>query len=131
VNVDGTGLSRLVAVRGANPEGPHPAWSPDGRTIVFGRTASRKVNGLVAIRPDGSGFRALIRPRSGNHVDGFSFPAWSRDAKRLAFVHGDLWKRIRRAIEVADARGRHRHQIARLAFNPSFQGTLVGRRRGP
>src|SRR5204863_2655776 len=61
VNVDGTGLRRLLRGRGANPEGTHPAWSPDGSTIVFGWTASR-LNGLLAIRPDGSGLHALVKP---------------------------------------------------------------------
>ena len=37
VNANGTGLRRLRAGRGPT-EGMHPAWSPNGRTIVFGWT---------------------------------------------------------------------------------------------
>jgi Tol biopolymer transport system component len=119
VNVDGTGARRLLRGRGANPEGTHPAWSPDGRTIVFGWTASH-LNGLLAIRPDGSGLRALVKPRP-RHVDVFAQPMWSRDGRRLAFVHLDFETRTRKIV-TATARGSRRHTLARLPMNPGEMG---------
>jgi Tol biopolymer transport system component len=119
VNVDGTGARRLLHGRGGNPEGTHPAWSPDGRTIVFGWTASH-LNGLLAIRPDGSGLRALVKPRP-RHTDVFAQPTWSRDGKRLAFVHVDFDTQARK-IDTATARGSHRRTLARLPLNPGQMG---------
>ena len=119
VNVDGTGPRRLLRGHGANLEGTHPAWSPDGRTIVFGWTASH-LNGLLAIRPDGTGLRALVKPRP-RHTDVFTQPTWSRDGKRLAFVHVDFDTQTRKIV-TATARGSGRHILARLPLNPGQMG---------
>lgn len=119
VNVDGTRLKRLLRGRGGNPEGTHPAWSPDGRTIVFGWTASQ-VKGLLAIRPDGSGLHALVKPRP-RHVEVLSQPMWSRDGKRLAFVHVDFDTKTRKIV-TATARGSRRRALAHLPLNPGQMG---------
>jgi Tol biopolymer transport system component len=119
VNIDGTGATRLLGGHGANPEGTHPAWSPDGRTIVFGWTASH-LNGLLAVRPDGSGLRALVKPRP-RHTDVFAQPMWSRDGKRLAFVHVDFDAQTRKIVTTT-ARGSRRHTLARLPLNPGQMG---------
>ena len=119
VNVDGTGLRRLLRGRGANPEGTHPSWSPDGRTIVFGWTASHP-RGLLAMRPDGSDLHALVKPRP-RHFNVFTQPLWSRDGKRLVFVHVDFDTRTRRIV-TATARGSRLHTLARLPLNPGQMG---------
>lgn len=119
VNVNGTGARRLLRGQGANLEGTHPAWSPDGRTIVFSWTASH-LNGLLAVRPDGSGLRALVKPRP-SHTERFAQPMWSRDGKRLAFVHVDLDTQATKIV-IATARGGLRHTLARLPLNPGQMG---------
>ena len=78
---------------------------------------------LAAVRPDGSGYRVLVGPRAGQHDDELTFPAWSRDGRRLAYVRIEhRLGRAGRTIEVADARGQHRRVLLRLPYNPSQQG---------
>jgi Tol biopolymer transport system component len=65
-NADGSGLRRLF--RGV----AHPVWSPDGRTIRFGR---------YVVNADGSGVRKLPRDRPPPGV-------WSPDGRKIALVLG-------------------------------------------
>ena len=57
MNADGTGLRRLTRSRG---EDNYPAWSPDGRRIVFGSERDGNL-GLYVMKKDGSRQRRLTR----------------------------------------------------------------------
>jgi len=52
-----------------------PAWSPDGRTLAFGRG-----NGIFVVRRDGSRKRHIARRADPGA------PAWSPDGRRIAFA---------------------------------------------
>lgn len=57
VNVDGTGLTRLL-----NKRADRPRWSPDGRKIVFESDQLRRdLEQLYVISADGTGERRLTK----------------------------------------------------------------------
>ena len=69
VNADGSGL-RLVAQKASVAAAP--AWSPDGRRLMFNAPG-----GIFVVNVDGSGLQNLT---SGGA------PAWSPDGQKIAFV---------------------------------------------
>ena len=78
MNADGSGLRRLTRCQGGSPttdvvRGSQLVWSPDGRTIYFGR---------YLVSTDGSGARRLpYIPLTA---------VWSPDGRRIAFA-GHTW----------------------------------------
>ena len=88
INADGTGLRRLT--RNAALEGD-PAWSPNGRKLVFikrparrgaaCRPARRCHEEIYVINTDRTGLRRLTRNTVAD-----SNPVWSPDGRRIAFV---------------------------------------------
>jgi Tol biopolymer transport system component len=83
---DGVGSAQLFRIR-TNGEGLQqitkgrlrataPSFSPNGNRIAFSRLGS----GIFTVKLDGSGLRRLT---SGTRD---SYPVWSRDGKRIAFI---------------------------------------------
>jgi hypothetical protein len=77
IRPDGTGLRRITRTAYGEVE---PAASPDGRWLAFFAPS----RGIGVVRPDGSGYRILVRER--HDVGPWGDPAWSRDSRWIAFV---------------------------------------------
>lgn len=76
MRADGTHLKRLTNGRFTEHR---PAWSPDGKVIVFERDITPEESDLFLIRVDGGGLRRLTQ--LGNAMA----PAWSPDGSTIAF----------------------------------------------
>ena len=104
MRADRPNLLRLTRTQGSESsfgEEHGPAWSPDGRRIVF--VSNRDGNWeLYAIRPDGSGERRLTRT-PGATEDG---PRFSADGTRLVYVRDG-------SVVVARADGRFVRDLGR------------------
>ena len=80
MRTDGTALRRITS---GEPDGfpdGHPAFSPDGKRIVFVREVADGRNQLMIVRSDGTGLHALMPG-----VDA-SGPNWSPDGRHIAFT---------------------------------------------
>ncbi len=113
-----------------------PAWSPDGRTIVF--VSGRDGNGEVyAMDADGTSPRNLTQdPAQDVH------PAWSPDGRRIAFVSsrspssrckpgpGPCWDDLNRQSEiyVMNADGSRKRNLTRRAHDDNPTWSPDGRR---
>lgn len=109
IKSDGTGLDVLV------PDATNPAWSPDGKTIVF-----KKGPSLYAANADGSNVNTLVATPEAStkafYVIGF--PAWSPDGKQLAFVRTNLMSMDRGGVvQIADADGTGARTLAAAGYN--------------
>lgn len=123
---DRSGGSRLVVLPDLTEADRDPAWSPDGRRIVFsGELAGNR--DLYVVNRDGSGLRRLT---SSPKLD--REPAWSRRGE-IAFVRGRVLYRIRpdgSGLERLDRRGRRPDWSPdgrRLVFSHERRLFLLGR----
>jgi Tol biopolymer transport system component len=95
IQTTGAGIQQITKGRLAATA---PAFSPNGKLIVFTRLGS----GLFRVSLDGTGLRRLTSgPRD-------SYPVWSRDGKRIAFVrpYREQWR-----LHVMTASGGKLHRL--------------------
>src|SRR5205085_8705777 len=106
-----------------NTYNDEPAWSTDGRqivfvTVTFGATVSA---GIYVIRSDGRGLRRLTTSFDDS-------PAWSPDGRRIVFT-GEFENRT--AIFTMNANGSDQKPVIATSeptFDPDWQA--IGRRLG-
>ena len=114
---DGTGSRRVY--RGSSDD---PAWSPDGRTILFWKPGS----GIVAMARDGRGVHTVIRqgPATTDHFYIVFGPAWSPDGKLFAYLRRDLFALTNGTrIWTANRDGSGQHAVATIASIPEYGPT--------
>lgn len=113
VQTTGAGLEQITTGSKAATE---PAFSPDGRRIVFARLGS----GIFRMNVDGTGLRRLT---SGARD---IYPVWSPDGKRIAFLrpYRAQW---RVSVMSASGGGQRRLALAPPAGRPSWtpNGTAI------
>jgi Tol biopolymer transport system component len=111
-----SGFLDVVDAAGGKPkrltdgiQGSEPAWSPDGSSIAFAKNGP---GGIFVMSADGSHLHSLVptEPISGH--PGFSsapsFPAWSPDGSRIAFVS---YRPGGSTIEIIDSDGSNRRVL--------------------
>jgi TolB protein len=87
VNANGTRLVRLTKSKGTDSrlgEEHGPAWSPDGRSLVYVSNRDRSFE-LYRIDVSGRSERRLTRTPSGAYDE--DAPRFSRDGKRILYTH--------------------------------------------
>lgn len=113
INADGTAERRLTRSVG---DDTHPAWSPDGSTIVFDSTRDGSTWNLYTIRPDGTGEHRLTTPGANRTTETARHPQWSPDGRRLVL---DSTRDGDEEIYVMDADDT---TVRRLTFSPGRDG---------
>jgi TolB protein len=79
ITLDGNGRRRLT-------DGFHPAWSPDGATIAFGRAVGDETDQTdIWVMEASGGTKEALTDMPGSE----QFPAWSPDGQSLAFMGSD------------------------------------------
>jgi Tol biopolymer transport system component len=115
IRADGTGLRQLTH----EPEDQYPDWSPDGKTIAFGRPAKGR-GGIYTVNSGGGQLKRLTTPPKGvsDHE-----PCWSPDGKRIAFSRdtNDGWS----DMFMMNADGTHIRNLAVRNMGTKMGGAVL------
>jgi Tol biopolymer transport system component len=106
VQTDGAGLEQVTT--GSNPA-TDPAFSPDGKQLVFSRLGS----GIFRVNLDGTGLHRLTSGRRD------SYPVWSPDGKHIAFIR-PFREQWRLYVMAASGAGQRRLPEAPVAGRPTW-----------
>jgi D-alanyl-D-alanine carboxypeptidase len=134
MNADGSGQRRLTR----NLSGDfHPAWSPDGRKIVFENRGASAGGGkssswydVYVVNADGSGqptgLTTETRPPI-NRAPRAALPAWSPDGRMIAFLS---WNDDNHDVYVMNADGSGQTNVTRSPADESRFAWSPGRKQG-
>jgi Tol biopolymer transport system component len=109
IDVDGSNVRRLTQDPYTNDW--HPAWSPDGKNIVFSSFKDFGEPRIEIIEPDGNGRRVL----ASDEIFGYSQPAWSPDGSQIAFM--EIAANVRSTLPnilIMKSDGSIIHQVSKL-----------------
>src|SRR5918996_1634538 len=107
--IDSTGKNERPLTEGHLDE--DPAWSPDGRWIMFVRGYSSKKGGIYKVRPDGSQLHEVVprpeplRPHT---------PVWSLDGRKIAWAQWNIEDEGPTQVWTASAEGSGLRMVAEL-----------------
>jgi Tol biopolymer transport system component len=121
--IDTDGLARTVLI--ADSTAFEPAWSPDGSTLAFTRTADGwNACEIYTARADGSGAQQITTPLTQPWCA--NSPAWSPDGRKIAFAGGpaggclDTPRCFGQSIYVVNADGSNAKQLFTAASLPAI-----------
>jgi TolB protein len=103
IDLDGTG--KPVRLTNNAEEERAPAWSPDGRRILFSCKRGGAVFELCTMNPDGSGEVQLTHSGAGHLT-----PSWSPDGKTVIF-HRRVGERAQFQLFLVNADGSGERQL--------------------
>lgn len=112
--IDVIALDANAPTHVADP-GDSPAWSPDGRSLIYKGGSTTRTFGVYVVAADGTGSHRLST--AGGSYDAFN-SEWSPDGRQIAFTAGTTGSF---AVFVMNADGTGEHLISAGTGNEYFQ----------